>query len=794
MNIETELIDARQMGRSFATDIDLTLPLRPRLIPELMVVATEDDGLMFFGAEAPQVLRGRSIARLRTLLPLFDGDHTLDEIVALAPGRRRSEIHDIVSLLFSRGLLEDGRPDPPIPPRLAEVAAFLGRHVDVSRRHPNRQAALEQLGAASVCILGPVHLARQLADALTEAGVVDVQVGLEGVDRAALVIAVSTGDDVAPPSLRPRSGARMLLVRLGADEGQIGPLLEGGVTACPTCIARAHPHPAGVPAPVQAELWIGMAALFAFLALSGLPSGVALRGFRVQRLRDGHLTEETRIPVRLPGCPDCSIAGAPWAPDDPRLLPWIYHCGTSIPSRAVISPKDHQGHYLVANARLATRDERMLWSADTVPAAKPASAGGEDGTIDVDDLAALLTRVAGDVVEDGVRRRLVPTGGNLGSVRLWVVARSVRGLANGAYLYDPHRDALDFVRCVEDDALQAALGPGAVLPDCVVMGAGALAKCAQKYQSFAYRLVHLDAGVALAYCHLAAGALGLPLVEYPDFALDLPQAFGVPPRWEIPLPTFAIGIGRTTAARPVAAAAAVSPADPVPPIAPRDYSFDMLSKLLDAAALPPARPSPPGIGADPRPPDWAPSLDTLDRVMMTRRACRDYGRAVVTTDDVIAVLDAAYDMLDRRRAAGAARSIIRPVVGFRVATDTIPAGLYEFDRASPSLRRCGDFDQRIAVECSNQRSLAAAPVSILFIANLREAIDARGARGYSELAVAAGAASGAAWLRLTALGMVGTAAGGVIAGGLRDAAGFDGFHDCPLLAVHFGLPVESRRA
>ncbi len=802
MRSAPDLVDARHMGQSFATDRDLTLPARPRLIPELVALPLEADGLMLVGGEEPQVFRGRSArVLLPQLLPLLDGEHTLGEIVARRPSLRAADVRDAVSLLFSRGLLEDGLPRAPLP-ELVDVAGFLGRHVDASRRHASREAALRCLASASVSVVGAGPLAESLASDLRAAGVGSVRVEDGAPFPADLAIVLSSGATAERARrFEPAPGGRTLLVRLGRDEAHIGPLLADGVTACPECVARAHPHPQGEPEPLRAALWIGLASLQAFLALSQISSGMTLRGFRVQRVEGGELSEETRLAVRLPGCARCGMAGEPWATGDPRMLAWIYHCATSLPSRAMLSPKDHQAHYLVAHTRLAAERRRLVWSPSSevlpvrplgVTAPEPASAGtrggGAVGELDAAMLSSLLLRTAGEIREDGQRRRLVPTGGNLGSVNLWVIARQIAGLAPGAYLYDAPRQALDFVRAVDDGALRDALRTDAPLPDCLLAGAGGLAKCAQKYQAFAYRLIHFDAGVALAFAHLTAGALGITPREHADFDLTIPRLFGTPIRWEMPYPTFALGIG-PGASTAESAASRLAPPAPLPPVGPADYSFDMLPRLLDAAAASPLHPAA-------RRPDaerssaaaWAPSLEALDRLLLARRAVREYAPAPVPADALREVAAAASDALARRLAAGAPACFARPVLAVAVGAEGLAAGLYRADLTTGDWRRCGDFSPALADECSNQRSLAAAPATLFLIGDLRAALTERGCRGYSELAVHAGAAVGEAWLRATSLGLVGTAAGGVIAGGLRRAAGMDGFNECPLLALHLGRP------
>ena len=77
------------------------------------------------------------------------------------------------------------------------------------------------------------------------------------------------------------------------------------------------------------------------------------------------------------------------------------------------------------------------------------------------------------------------------------------------------------------------------------------------------------------------------------------------------------------------------------------------------------------------------------------------------------------------------------------------------------------------------------------VANLDEQLAWRGARGYREAALHGGAAVAAAWLAATAHGLVGSAAGGVIASAFREACGMDGYVECPLLAFHFGSPIHT---
>jgi Nitroreductase family len=789
---ELDLVDVRDAGRWFRVDRELSLPGTPRLIPELLVVPLGDDGLMLAGGAEPQVFRGRSArGLLLRLLPLLDGRRTLPELAERCPTVAPGDLRDVIGLLASRGVLEDGGTEAP-PAELEDVAAFAGRMIDASRRHPHRLAVLGRLAASTVTVVGPATLAAAMAEELRAAGVGTVRSGGGAAGSEALTVVLSTG--AAPErsgAHRPPSGGRTLLVRLGHDEAHLGPLLVDAVTACPSCVAAAHPHPDGEPDALRAAFWIGLAAHQAFLALSGLTPAAAVRGFRTQRFEGTALAEQDRLAVRLPGCARCGLPGPRWSPDDRRLVAWIHHAGTSLPPGEALSPREHQRHYRAEFARLAAGVATPPRGGSPRVSLAPGGPGIDRpraATVTRPALAAVLARTAGYVNTGAGRRRVVPTGGNLGSVALWVIARDVVGLAPGVYLHDGAGEALEAVGVADDAELARALGVVGDLPPCVIVATGALAWCARKYGGFAYRLVHFDAGVALSYAHLTTRVLGLPVRELPGLGTELTALLGFPRRWEFPLTTFALAVGapvRWASGCP----APPSAAGPPPPLTPDDHGLDVLPLLLEDAA----RPGPP---ADPPPPPGPGAGATfpggpagLDAAILARRSVRAFSPVPVSHADLEQVTAAMAAVRAHRAAAGAPRTSARPLLAVARGTDALPAGVYEVDPRTGAIgRRRGAFGPAEARACTNQSALAEAPASVVVVGNLRDALTARGARGYGELGIACGAQAGAGWLRATSLGLVGTLAGGVVAEGLRVTAGANGFDECPMPALHLGHP------
>jgi SagB-type dehydrogenase family enzyme len=155
--------------------------------------------------------------------------------------------------------------------------------------------------------------------------------------------------------------------------------------------------------------------------------------------------------------------------------------------------------------------------------------GAHEDPLTLGDLAAILALTAGIREINGEAiNRWAATAGNCGSVELFVAARSVDGLGQGIYLYQPEEHSL--ARFRKRDSLEISefmcrvLGLGEdVLPDALILFTGAFHRLARKYGSFGYRLINLDAGAALSQLHLVARSLNLHARTATKWADDLIQ-------------------------------------------------------------------------------------------------------------------------------------------------------------------------------------------------------------------------------------------------------------------------------
>ncbi|HEU0015977.1 MAG TPA: nitroreductase family protein [Longimicrobium sp.] len=781
------LVDARWIGEAFAIDPELELPVRPRVPPELLVVPFGTDGLILVGGREKELLKGRSARTLvPRVLPFLDGEHTLDQIAARFPDQPAHAVRDVVALLYHRGLLEDGRAEAP-PESLRPVDAFLGRYNDVTRINRNRGQALRRLADATVIVGGEANLAGELASSLTASGVGSVRVSPGGAVDAGcdLVVAVlASGRDHA--LLEAARGANVLSLAtwMGRDAVLLGPLNVPGQSACYACL-RARGLPGGEPDPATASFWAQMTALRAIHLLSRISSSASFESYQVVRLgEDGAATDARSLP-RTPGCDRCGLAGPPIEEHDPAYPAWSLYNATCKPPAALVSAKDYELHYSPGNLELAREDAPALWGAKVVPLPPPRPLAGSPWRdppppardVDLSALATLLARAAGfHLLAGSVRRRVAPTGGDLGSVELGLVVSSVEGLEPGVYRYHAPRHVLERLPSPSAGQRRRALGAD-VLPPAVIVGIGGLAKVFRKYGVFAYRIVHFDAGVATAYLHRLAAALGLAVCELADFRDDAAaDLFLLDLEHAVQIPTFAIGVGgEPSATRPAEAA-------PLQQVIEASASRRRAAPRLTRAAAP----------------DGSTALRrSLDEALLERRSVRSY-----TDDPIPAALLRELCALGsaaaaRRVACGLPPSLsIHLVLAVAEGGSDLAPGVYHVRPGEPEIlapgRRGLTRDDLLA--CLLQSAHAAAPAVLFVAGDLGSALADRGARGLRELMVQAGAAVGEVWLAASASGLGACAAGGVIESGLRAMAGGDGYRSAPLLAIALGYPRAERPA
>ena len=538
--ISTPRLPAQAMAAAVATDPQFRLPAMPKLVDGVAVVPLPD-GLLFEGTGERQVLRGRDAASLvPQLLPLLDGCRDLDELAAALPEVPAAHVRAAVSLLYTCGLLEDLQDADDVADLDADgpAARFFGRHLDTTRVNRNTAQVLRRLASARVTLVGDAAIADATATALRQAGlrhivVCDAEAGPPDEEATLVVGLTSAGedDDRRLESLDEWAASRGVPWLHSAITGGtvlVGPYFDRRHSACFTCFRRARAVAASDqhPSHRRMRMWAALVATEVVYLLGRVGHLISTSGW--SELDPQSWSQRTLSLPRLPGCPTCLPMEEPAA--DVHIA-HHYEQAVAFPPRSLLNPKDHMHHYRPGNIALQ-REGKRYPSAPKELLPAPHDCPAPRGTVlswlstpeepsaplTLECLAGLLLRVTGlrpdGDAPSGKVQRWAPTGGNLGSVQAYILAVDLAGLAAGWYFYDPHTHALSILARAPDlDVRQAAT---AVAGDALPPGAsaflvltGALSKVAKKYGDFGYRIVCLDAGVAVAQAVAVARGVGL---------------------------------------------------------------------------------------------------------------------------------------------------------------------------------------------------------------------------------------------------------------------------------------------
>jgi bacteriocin biosynthesis cyclodehydratase domain-containing protein len=273
----------------------------------------------FGGAAATQLLP--------LLLPLLDGEHTLDDIVEVVGAAAEPAVENALLLLTRHGLLTDGPPLGTSAPRgLLRTAAYLAQ---ASVDSPQRIA--DRLAAARVWLEGDPALRAAVARLLRGSGLG----GADSDSDATFIVASAAlaGD----PALDARNAAALEAghdwLPVGCFDGRtasVGPLIVPGETACYRCLVLRRDGSAacaaelaslrGVPcgAPVGPTLLALVAAIAAERVLRWIGlRDPALPGTVVTCELSPELVVAGEPVLRVPRCTACSSVAAAGEP-----LPW----------------------------------------------------------------------------------------------------------------------------------------------------------------------------------------------------------------------------------------------------------------------------------------------------------------------------------------------------------------------------------------------------------------------------------------------------------------------------------------
>jgi bacteriocin biosynthesis cyclodehydratase domain-containing protein len=498
-------LTAAALDAATQDDAQFQIPRMPRAVAAVPTTWLGDT-YVIEGVVSRRVLRGRTVQRLLPdLFPLLDGTRTWEELAA-GTGVAESTIRQVLGILYSAGLLEDG--DAPLPSSASPLSDFLSRTADATRHHRSGWAAEAALESAAVGVLGgDSSVERDVIAALRRAHLSVVPVDDFQHSAPGLVVAVSI-DGVGPDartiaSLRAR-GVPILPVALRADEVALGPVSYPDHNPCVDCTARGlagvdegrSETTRGPAAPLRA-LVPAFIAQEAVLLVAGV--GTARTTSETIVIGGAPLSTRFELVTRRPGCSTC---GTNTASGDGGPA-FAYEESVAFPPARLTKPRTHQQHFEPANIALSTEQRRTGGVRLPLPVdfegPRPSDAAGALAHV----LATGFALKPPHLAPDGKVRRWAPTGGNLGSPQAYFTTRDVPHMPDGRWMYRGDDSSARRLGDAEDGVRGVEL---------VVVSE--MYRVWKKYNTFAYRIVALDAGVAMAHVAISATNLGLPLTNH----------------------------------------------------------------------------------------------------------------------------------------------------------------------------------------------------------------------------------------------------------------------------------------
>jgi SagB-type dehydrogenase family enzyme len=848
------------------TQLRPALPLRPRFIREA-VLAPFENGFVVDGTDRLCSLAGGAARNiLPALIPLMDGTRELPELENALEGVPATRVREAITVLFGSGLLEDATGECPAETDgTPATVAFFRRFLRATGANRNARHAYQKLADVTVIVAAaPDHLPPRDARAgailrslLEDAGCRMVRLltrnSANELDPIAarqscptvVVSFCAQGEDCDWHTELDAWCARHKFpwLRTVVDEEQgyadIGPIFQPPESACYRCFRAVQAKPGARRVPSvrsktdgSVEFWASLTVVEMAYWLTRMGPRMPARGFRRYRLPSCEATD--LLYPRLPGCPRCrpcrhsaaKTGQSGWVPTAMVFEDYVERQPSSTIDPTADEALSRLGSQLIRQSKSLPICKRYPFDGTPsdldggVGEALRAPSYPSAGCLTVQAAATIMATAAGirSISPEGTQvRRWAATGGNLGSVELFLVARAVEGLPPGVYFYQSHEKSLASLER-HSDGLDVTDLMARIMPeipdgacDALVIFTGAYHRLVRKYGPFAYRLMLMDAGVAMTQMHLAANCLGMRspcAVHWSDdlieerLGLDFPneQVTGV-----VGVSSLASGAPRIT--RGYAWPSTPPDAAPLVRTSGRDFHdasvADVLERLRaesrmnghriarNSAVF--AEPVDDGAGTvHPLPPPAIGSRP-VGAVLAGRKTHRTFKEDPISREQLSTILSGAQQNRSENPAEAEQEDpsqLIRLLV-LAWKVHGLDRAAYWYGPAEHTLR----FSRALpSVEASRdllaQSDFGFAPVQVWITGDLFTACARYGAVGHRSLLVRSGAMANRLWLSAMGAGLAGAIVAGIVPAMANPLLGLDGFQNAAVVMFAVGHAVS----
>jgi SagB-type dehydrogenase family enzyme len=480
-----------------------------------LAIVSDGDGLIIEGGPSRQRFTGAAARDLLPrLLPLLDGSSTraaLCEQLTL----HESQLDQVLALLADRGLLGSDAPTPG-----DATDDYLSRTAPTGDGYRSVQEIRRDLGEQTVLIAAPPSIRDDIMADLKATGIGTV--GLLGDDpphRGSLVIVYDDGRSLEHVVDQcANHGVTVLRCAVRGDVAEVGPRFLAGKTPCVECFRRGYDEAFPAHTDTSAATLHMLAALVGGDVLATHRVGTSVAPHAMRRVDVAALAEDRYVVAPEPDCPYCGVGGERRDEATEIFGEYEWQMQATPPESAA-----------AGDASPPTADQRFY---QTDYATSPRRALAE---LPDDALGSLLRWTVGPR-DDGTGKRWAPTGGNLGSVELFVLTEQPWADLHGTvFKYDA--DSREIIATRSDRVpLPSMLAETGLATDglyAAVVFCGALWRLVPKYGLFACRLTHLDTGCATAQFALLAQESGFDVRYARGWTGQLTQSLELVERREI---------------------------------------------------------------------------------------------------------------------------------------------------------------------------------------------------------------------------------------------------------------------
>jgi SagB-type dehydrogenase family enzyme len=393
-------------------------------------------------------------------------------------------------------------------------------------------------------------------------------------------------------------------------------------------------------------------------------------------------------------------------------------------------------------------------------------------------------------------RRWTPTGGNLGSVEAYLVARDVEGLATGVYFYRPEEHVLVLLNQRHTDHVASVLNAlqSEDFSPALIILVGAYKRISRKYGAFGYKLMHFDAGVACNQIHLIASALRVRMESVVGWnSRLLAQALVLRPFHEVPVHVFRFGSTPGTTTSPHRSQMATNNY-PALLDGDRNKAFSSLTSDLLVEEL-----MQEDVLVRERLPSHIEPYGGLIKTLLSWRAAGE--KKQMTLAEALSKRKSVRDFSAEGVNKANIRSILRSALGNNVSvgsrlaftvliqrSDDFRSGVYQYIPESDSLIRTGHaFSPKRFAELFIQPGCETAPLVIWISGDLSQP-SAICNGGYQTCLVRSGFLGHRLWVASIAVGMSGVLLAGISPEATEESAELTEAHHSSFLAFVCGYP------